>query len=176
MHASRRGNAMVVVFILVLVVGVGVFFLVNGQPGSVSSKIPQYVAMVDNVTSGDTGTGEAITGRVAIVSYEARAMDPLHDRLLARHRTDTADQLGAVVVLVRQGTGIGAGTTTGLAPATSGSGATYTIAGYVFKPDGTLITTHQETKQAGMSGAGVEGELRVEADEAFMTWMNSVLP
>lgn len=176
MSPLRRGNAMVIFIVFILFVGVGLYLVVNGQPGSVSSQIPRYMAMVDNVGSGQTGTNEAITGRVAIISYEAKAMDPLHDRLLSRHRTDASDDLGAIIVLVRQGTGIAAGATTGLAPASGGSGATYTIAGYVFTSDGTLITTHQVTRQASMSGAGVEGELRVEADKEFMDWLNGTLP
>lgn len=168
---QRGVSAVAIVIVIAVVVVILVLILNSGVgPDGLTAHVDHYIRMLDN--RAPAAPGARPTGLAVVVDSEMKRIDALHDRLPSAIRATKHSEVGTVIVLVRSGTGIGAGFTSGLSPATLQQGS-YTISAFLFDKAGNPILNHSVTKKTSMSGAGAEAEAKGEADRDMLAWIQS---
>lgn len=170
----RRGNAVVLIVIVLVLAGLGIALFLNSSagPSKVSAHVPEYMAMY-NASHSATPTGAAPSGRAVIVNGESEKIDDLHHKLPASFRAEESDDVGSVVILLRASSGLPS-VSVGLTVASANKGY-YSISALVFDRAGSLLTSHAVRKDGAMSGAGEEAQLRADAEADMLKWLQSTL-
>jgi len=162
-------SAVAIVIVLAVIVVIIVAITSSGVgPDGLTSHVDHYIAMLDNRGTGEPGA--KASGRAVVVDSEMKRIDGLHDRLPSSIRAQKHSEVDTVIVLVRSGTGIGAGMSVGLAPASLQQGS-YSIAAFVFDQAGKPITAHSVNYTTSSSGTGEEAEAKAKADRDMLEWI-----
>ncbi len=162
-------SAVAIIIVLAIVVVVLVVVSQSGMgPDGLAAHVDDYIAMLDNRGSGSPGA--RFSGRAVVVNSEMKSLDELHNRLSSSLRAQNHSEVETVIVLVRSGTGIGAGMSVGLAPASLQQGS-YTISAFVFDAAGKPIASHSVNYQTSSSGTGEEAEAKAKADRDMLAWI-----
>lgn len=154
----------VIILVVVLVLNSGV------GPDGLTSHVNDYIAMLDNRPNNPL-TGKAV-GPAVVVDVEGKQIDTLHDRLPSALRAENHGEVGTVILLVRSGTGIGAGSSMGLGVAMD-QGGSYAIGAFLYDKSGTPLGAHSVIKKTTMTGAGEEAQAKAEADQEMLAWIES---
>ncbi len=154
--------AIILVVVLVLNSGVG--------PDGLTSHVSDYIAMLDN-KSGGAPTAKAV-GPAVVVDVEGKQIDEMHSRLPSALRAENHSQVQTVILLVRSGTGIGAGTSMGLGVAMD-QGGSYALSAFLYDKSGAAIGSHSVVKKTTMTGAGEEAQAKADADQEMLAWLES---
>lgn len=169
---THRGiSAVAIVILIALVVIIGLVVMKSGVGvDGLMMHVDDYIGMLDNRPTGAPG-GKAVSPAV-VVDSEMKRIDELHDRLPGSLRAANHSDVNTVIVLVRTGTGIGAGVATGLGIVSSNEGS-YSISAFMYDKSGNPIGSHTVTHKTAMSGAGAESEAKAKCDEEMLAWLQS---
>lgn len=171
MLKPHRSGISAVAIIIVLAVVVVILVVVSQTgmgPDGLAAHVDDYIAMLDNRGAGPASA--RFTGRAVVVDSEMKRLDDLHDRLSSSLRAQNHSEVETVIVLVRSGTGIGAGMSVGLAPASLQQGS-YTISAFAFDRNGKPLGSHSVNYQTSSSGTGEEAEAKAKADRDMLAWI-----
>ncbi|MFG0330791.1 MAG: hypothetical protein ACF8PN_12955 [Phycisphaerales bacterium] len=170
-RVARRGNSLIGLALLILVIGVVVIFLMQSpmSPTAVNAHVDEYMALFDD-TDRNNPTGGSPLPPAVVVDYEMSRIDDLHGRMTPGRRAEKHDEVGSIIVLIRTSTGMPGATAPGLAVASANKGM-YSIAAFIMHTDGTLLRSTSVRKESAISGAGAEGEIRPQVEQEILAWI-----